>query len=300
MQVAAWQHAHRAEQASDAGATFAQLLLDMEKCFEHVPHHVLAQEAEEVGYPLPLLRLALAAYRLPRALAIGGVHSALVEAERGIAAGSGLATTELRVLLLRLLDRVKRKCPQVRLSAYVDDLTADSTGSATTAPQAVVEAGRLLCEGVVGLGLKLSVGKCKVLASSTAAGKTVAEGLAQWGVQVASQAKALGVGVAAGARRATKVQQNRWRALCARLRRLAILLREKVSVAKLFRTGITASFEYGDDVTGVATTVLEARRRTVAAAVSGGIGGRSVDMILALADDRRGQLLDGGNILQLA
>ncbi len=291
-QVAAWQQAQRAEMAADAGATFAQLLLDVHKCFEHVPHHVLAEEAAALDYPLPLLRLALAAYRLPRTLAVGGVHSSLVHAERGVAAGSGLATTELRVLLLRLLDRVKRRCPTVRLSAYVDDLTADAAGTERSASEAVVAAGRLLCQGITDLGLTLSAGKCQVLSTSTAAGKTVVDGLARWTVKLATHAKALGVGVAAGARRTTKVQKTRWAALGARLHRLAALLRENLSVARLFRTGLTAAYTYGDDVTGVAPKVLESRRRTVAAAVARGSAGRSVDMVLALADDGSRQQLD--------
>ncbi len=291
-QVAAWQHAQRAEMASTAGATFVQLLLDMQKCFEVVPHHILAREAHAVGYPLPLLRLALAAYRLPRALAVGGVHSSVIEAERGIAAGSGLATTELRVLLIRLLDRVRRIHPDVRLSAYVDDLTADAAGTTRTAPQRVAEAGRELCEGIIGLGLRLSIGKCKVLASSAAAGQQAARDLSAWGVRFVANAKALGVGVAGGARRVTVVQKQRWKALCGRLHRLAILSKYGVSVANLFRTGVSAAFTYGDDVIGVADDVLERRRRTVAAAVSAGAQGKSVDAVLALADDRPDQSLD--------
>ncbi len=291
-QVAAWQHAQRAEMASTAGATFVQLLLDMQKCFEVVPHHLLAREASAIGYPLPLLRLALAAYRLPRALAVGGVHSSVVEAERGIAAGSGLATTELRVLLIRLLDRIRRRYPDVRISAYVDDLTADAAGTVRTAPQRVAEAGRELCEGVVGLGLRLSIGKCKVLASSAEAGQRAARDLAAWGVRFVANAKALGVGVAAGARRVTVVQRQRWRALCGRLHRLAVLRSHGVSVATLFRTGINAAFTYGDDVMGVSDDVLDKRRRTVASAVSAGAQGKSVDAVLALADDRPGQSLD--------
>ena len=266
----AWRHAQRAEHAADAGATFAQLLLDVQKCFEHVPHHILVQEAAALGYPLPLLRLAIAGYRLPRTVAIGGVHSSLVLAESGIAAGSGLATTELRVLLLRLLDSVKARCPQVKMSAYVDDITADAAGTAATAPSCIIEVGRLLCQGLERLGLTLSLGKCFVLATSPAVAQTVAMGLQQWAVKVASHAKAPGVGVAADARRNAKVQRARWGALTARLRRLAILLKETLSVARLFRTGITAAFTYGDDITGVSPSTLEARRKTVAAAVAGG------------------------------
>ena len=50
-----------------------------------------------------LLRLSLASYRLPRTIGVDGVHSQKLVATRGIVAGSGFATTELRLLLLGLI-----------------------------------------------------------------------------------------------------------------------------------------------------------------------------------------------------
>ncbi len=173
----------------------------------------------------------------------------------------------------------------------MDDLTADAAGTACIAPMMVSVAGQMLCEGIEALGLQLSTGKCKVLSTSVAAGRIAVNSLSRWKVVLAAHAKALGAGVAAGARRATHVQKGRWAALVARLHRLAILLRATVSVARLFRSGIGAAITYGDDVVGVATATLERRRRTVAAAVSGSTGGRSVDMILVLADDSHSQHL---------
>ncbi len=50
-QVAAWQHAARAEASALAKASFAQLLLDLETAFENVPHTLLAEEAAAVNDP---------------------------------------------------------------------------------------------------------------------------------------------------------------------------------------------------------------------------------------------------------
>ena len=126
--VAAWKHCLRAELAAHAQADFATVLLDVVKCFEFVPHDTLCEESAAIGYPLALLRLTLAAYRLERRIGIQGVFSLGVLASRGITAGFGFATIELRVLLLRSLRRMVAASPGVALSVYVDDLTLESAG----------------------------------------------------------------------------------------------------------------------------------------------------------------------------
>ena len=59
-----------------------------------------------MGYSLWVLRLSLAAYRLARVLRVDGAFSNFIVATRGITAGSGLATTELRVLMTNIVDGV--------------------------------------------------------------------------------------------------------------------------------------------------------------------------------------------------
>ncbi len=104
-----------------------------------------------------------------------------VEAQRGLAAGSGLATTELRVVLLRLLDRIAAQFPDVKLSAYVDDIIAESTGSRRSVQRALSEAGTALCQGLGGVRLRLSPGKCKVISSVVGVGAKVATALGPFG-----------------------------------------------------------------------------------------------------------------------
>ena len=124
---ATWLSAWEAEAAKDRGALFAQSLLDLAKAFETIPHQRLWQMAEKRGYPLKVLGLALAAYRLPRAVSADGVYSRLIQATRGITAGSGTATAELRLLILQLLDVLDVECPQVSAAIYVDDINLEST-----------------------------------------------------------------------------------------------------------------------------------------------------------------------------
>ena len=81
-------------------------MLDLVKAFDHVPHDILAECASRAGYPLHLLRLSIAAYRLGRVLAASNLVTRVVHATRGIVAGAVHATVELRALLLQVADSV--------------------------------------------------------------------------------------------------------------------------------------------------------------------------------------------------
>ncbi len=127
--VAAWKLAARAEGAAANRAAYAASLLDMVKAFERVPHDKLVHYAVIHGYQLWVLRLSLAAYRLVRVVGINGVFSAGIVASRGITAGSTMATVELRILLLDLLDRTARRFVYVALTCYVDDVFIDAAAT---------------------------------------------------------------------------------------------------------------------------------------------------------------------------
>ena len=128
-QKASWQEAFAAESASLAGLDYAQALLDLVKAFETVPHWVLTEAAKIKGYPIAILRLSLAAYRLARSIGVDGVYSRLIVATRGITAGSGFATSELRVLMLDLINALQARWANIIITkVYVDDLTLSIAG----------------------------------------------------------------------------------------------------------------------------------------------------------------------------
>ncbi len=291
--TAAWKQAARAECAAGAGASYAQLLLDLEKAFELVDHRVLIDEAIAVGFPLPLLRLSLAAYRLPRALAIEGTYSSLIDPLRGITAGSGMATAELKVLLYRLLAAVAKKYPQLTLSAYVDDVSAEAVGSAKAVSDVIVGAGLELCEGMCKLGLRLSrSGKCNCTATTDAIGNNIADRMKAFGVVFMRRVKSLGVGLGAGKRRHAAVQKTRLGKFVQKLRRIIALACSGVSAVKLLRTGAAAVMTYGDDTIGVADSALLQRRRAVAAALNKHGKGKELDLVLAMAENTTGSSVD--------
>eukprot|EP00973_Karenia_brevis_P064916 9015810-Karenia_brevis.AAC.1 len=104
-----------------------------------VPHQLLAMAARKHRFSLRILRLSLAAYRLKRAIGIDGVFSVLLTATRGITAGSGFATSELRVLLVDLVRGI-RTLWKVKVKLYVDDLTIDAAGGRLQAACRVAQA----------------------------------------------------------------------------------------------------------------------------------------------------------------
>ena len=50
---------------------YAQALLDLVKAFDRVPHWLLLREAYALGYPIWMLKLSIATYRLPRVIRVG-------------------------------------------------------------------------------------------------------------------------------------------------------------------------------------------------------------------------------------
>lgn len=98
--IAACKQAARAELA--AAATFrvgyGQALLDPVKAFDRIPHWLLVREAINLGYPLWFIRLSLQTYLLKRVMRVRKVVSFEVHACRGIAAGSGSAVTEMKLV----------------------------------------------------------------------------------------------------------------------------------------------------------------------------------------------------------
>ena len=107
---------------------YAQALLDLVKAFDRIPLWLLVREAIALGYPLRVLRLSVAVYKLSRVIRIGGVVSHSVVALRGITAGSGFATSEMRLIMIRVVDTAVRLFPRVNPTLFVDDLAADMTG----------------------------------------------------------------------------------------------------------------------------------------------------------------------------
>ena len=129
--VAAWKQSARAEYAAASSMGYGQALLDLVKAFERIPHSLLVHEARALGYPLWMIRLAISTYKLQRVVRVGSAVSSIIEAIRGITAGSGLATTEMRLAMIRIVDGASLAHPAAALTLFVDDLGIDELFSRT-------------------------------------------------------------------------------------------------------------------------------------------------------------------------
>lgn len=105
--IAAWRQAARSEAAILKGNAYAQLLLDLVKASASVRHWLLVREALKLGYPLMTLRLSLAAYSMGRILKVGEALSQVLNPIRGIRAGSGFATYEMRLAMITVVDKAR-------------------------------------------------------------------------------------------------------------------------------------------------------------------------------------------------
>ena len=291
-QMAAWQFAANAEAASYESAVHAAGLLDIEKAFERIPHDILVREARAREYPLRLLKLSLSSYRVARIVGVGGVFSKKIYPKRGIVAGSGFATRELRALVIGVFDQIKKVCLSIRLTVYVDDATIECTGTERTVVSDMVDAIERTCKGLAEIGFTMSASKNVVLATRPCVGKQVQKKLSHWGVRYVNAAKMLGADSAGGMRRSTVAATQRIKGFLRRMGQFGKLRRVGVDIARLLRTGALASAQYAQACLGVADYALLQLRRAAAGIIGGSTAGKNPGMTLAAADAKLGHRSD--------
>ncbi len=291
-QKAAWQASFSAESAALTGEDHAQGLLDLVKAFETVPHDMLVQAARMLGYPLRLIKLSLAAYRLRRTVGIDGVYSKMVRACRGITAGSGFATTELKVLLHDLMVLLRARWPRVLLSKlYVDDLTLAASGAPQIVIRVVAEAIDFAVEFLeVGLGMEVSAKKSKVLASRRCIAEAILCAARTHKTSAANHCKLLGTDSVGGRKRCTATFRLRLKSFAETVAGVKTLGKAGVSAKQMVRAAGNPAVLYGCETFGIADSVLETTRSKFARAVAPDTGGRNPLLTLLAVDGEAGTL----------
>jgi len=276
-QRAAWLSGFRAETSAQSKLAFAQSLLDLVKAFEKVKHAILVDAAVRHGYSLWLLRMSLASYRAPRAIGVNGVYTRTITACRGITAGSTFATTELRVLLLTMVDETYKLWATVDLSLYVDDATVSATGDYLSAAVDVAGATDHIvrhCEAA--LELEISVKKSVAAAGTMGLAKLVARTSRTGKLTPTRATKLLGAPSGGGRKRYVKPSVARLATLKGRVLKIHQLRKgSKVNIKQMVRASATPAVTYGVEVMGMSDGHLDAARRVVAKAVSPAAGGKS-------------------------
>lgn len=239
---------------------------------------MLVREARRLGYSLRMVKLAVATYRLGRVIRIRGVCSRIVFANRGIVAGSGTATTELRVVLIVIVDAALVVHPVVTPSLYVDDLSSEVSGGPDTVARELVGFTIHVCDRFHKDGFEVSMSKSVFTASSVPVAADIESrfGVSPFPLRYAARVTSLGAGLGAGTRRNVQIQTQRLAEFQARAPRFWALKGAGVSVPLLLRGGGIAALTYGQAVTRVSCSMLDTQRRSV---------GRSLTIDATLAVD---------------
>lgn len=285
--IAAWKQGARAELASVIpDAEYVQCLLDLVKAFDRVPYQLLIREAKRLGYPLWVMRLSIATYTEPRRIRIDGAVSGEVVAKRGVTAGSWLATAEMRVVVINIVDNALKVAPCAMPILFVDDLSVESSGGPELVCRNVIKFTVAACAQIGDENMEVSKTKSICTASTMSTGKKTARSLRRHGIKFQKNAISLGAALGAGRRRNTENIINRLRKFKKRLPRFRRMGACGVDSAKLLRTGAVKAMTYGQALIGVGNSALQHQRRAAATAAAGmhGALGKCVDLALVMAD----------------
>ena len=289
-QRAAWQAAFAAELSVLGNHHHVQAMIDLVKAFETVPHRQLLAAAHAKGYDLRILLMSLAAYRLQRTVGIDGAYSRLVKATRGITAGSGFATSELRLLLLDMMMELQRRWePALSAMLYVDDLNLSAGGRQSEIVDLMQQAVHFVTKVLErDLQLEISAKKSVVVASRPMLAAATASKLPK--LTAVRRAKLLGTCAAGGRRRSTRTLRVRMQTFSKSAKRFHLLRKAGVNTRLMVRAAGTPALMYGIEVMGAADSTLQVVRSKVAAAAAPQAGGKNPDMTLHTLDGDSGTL----------
>ena len=121
------------------------VLDDLEAFYEGIDRNTLATEARAVGFPEEIIQAAIAAYAGPWVITLQGMISRAVYPLKGIIAGCSLATTLIRILMVRVLDDVIKELPTgTNVDVSVDDIGISVEGPPSQPAREIAEARRLI------------------------------------------------------------------------------------------------------------------------------------------------------------
>ncbi len=269
-----WRQAVRQEAKVTAKGVAACLYWDLEAFYESVDRERLIKRAEASGFPMPVIRLAIAMYSFPRALSLGGRVARETWPKRGVGAGCGIANTLVKVYTLVPMDEfVARLPPSVTADLHVDDFALECVGDDERQVARDLAAAQALLHEMVlrELGAKISVPKAALVASTWSLAHRIREAVGTLAGPVRQAAPNLGLDAAAAKRRGARatggLRQGRWRQAVRKRHRLrAIASAVGVKAGKVFVAGVGASAAYHAAVQGLTDTEMIRLRRLAAAA----------------------------------
>ena len=124
-----------------------------------------------------------------------------VQAYRGITAGSGSATTDMKIVIIRILLRALEAHPTVTPSCFVDDLSAEMGGPDEHIHREFGGFRRNVADSFIEYGMELSKTKSNCSASTDTLGKMLEELWKDLCITYQKAVKSLGVGLGLGRHR---------------------------------------------------------------------------------------------------
>ncbi len=284
---AAWHRALRAEHAALVGASAGSILWDLRKCFEHGRHSVLAREAEALGFPMAMARLATAVYTAERRLCLDGAMSRPVKATRGFIAGCAWAAACVRVTLQRKLEAFVARHPHVDGELYIDDAELQAVGQGRSVARDLAAAALDLAEVLSDIGYALADDKAVVITSHETVTSEIirlTRGLAGKEQKVAEK---LGVEYTAGRRRPRigGPRRARLRKQLARKLRIARFRKLGGAARAVAARGQIPAATYGGDVNGISDAELYRLRGMMGRATAPSSRGSYTLLKLMLTED---------------
>ncbi len=285
-----WRLSARQEAGVAAGEVAATVSEDLKAFFEAVDRERLVREARALGFPVPIVRAALAQYASGRMLSMGGRICREMYPTTGVVAGCSLAMVLTKIYLLRALDEyVSTIPPEVALDTHVDDFTLSAIGKEAAVLEDIMDAHSKLKEAVEGtLDCSFAEGKTAVTATTRNLAAAITRRLGIAG-GVAKAATLLGVDNTAAAPRASlrcgSKKSRRLKAALARRKRLQQVQKVVGSRArKVFVAGVRPAATHGAQIWGLDDAEIGKLRRLAAAALRPQARGRSLGLTLLWHD----------------
>ncbi len=288
-----WRQAARAELATAERREAGAVLSDMASFFECLNRRKLRRRLDQLSFPRPVAKLALAAYSGPRVLTMSGALSQPTYAWRGVTAGCGAASALIRAYVVPPLDHLVLDFrllfdDALDLDMFVDDVVLNATGDNETVEHALYE-GQVMLTDVIEreLECKIERSKTAIVTSNNRLAKRLVRRLGRPTGGTCASAVNLGVDFAPGrtrtAQRASGRRARRFHGLAKKVRpfkQVCKVLGGKAS--KIFVAGPLPFAVYGSVVNGMTDSEALKLRRMLALSWSPRARGRSLRMLCLL------------------
>jgi len=247
--------------------------------------------AKKYEFPLPLLMVALNAYKMSRVVTFEGQASDGVYPTKGIIAGDSVSDALVKLYYIQAFDTFVEDHPDIDFNVYYDDLQVAARGPKHEIIKSVTEAAHALKATVeTDMLATLAFDKATVTSDSQSVCDTLRAKLGDCAGPPTRLAQFLGIDNMLGRRRTTLARGSRWkeRAKAARSRkpRLQRLAAGRPAGAlKVFVAGILPAMTYGVEVLGVSNSELKDMQRQALQTMTPATRGRSKSAVFTAKGD---------------